>query len=265
MYVRHKASILQRASYILLQQQRDYHKVASYNACVEETRRNPMDNTVSIWDEAKHFLQTENDSPDEINAPQGVTSSVTTNQVSIHSGDVRPEFHDVTSSMKSLSAVHQFCVSNRLEQPKPAASTTSPKVQPFVGPASDAPNTHVPKYLIDTSGVQCVTSTQYDTTAVELRPLSEQMNRAANSEKVNASTYTTIDNWYNQMTGDISFQKRSDKKRKWHSIAACKAANLPLEKTRILNRTNHGMNYRGSFRHSQNDLIPFNEANKALT
>ena len=254
LYVRHKASILQRASHILLQQQRDYHKVASYYACIDEARRAPTTNTISIWDEAKLFLQTENDSLEEINPPQVATSFVTTNQESIPTGG-RPDFQDVTNSMKSLNAVHQYCISNRSDQPRFDAppTTTSPKVRPFVGTTNDVPNSHVPKYLIDTSVVQYVSSVQYDTFAAVVRPLSEQINRALHAEKANACTGSTIDNWYNHMTGDVCPQRPTDKKRKRHLIAACKHSYLPSKTTRTVDRLNHGKNRRGSFCHSHND------------
>jgi hypothetical protein len=247
LYVRRKASILQRASYILLQQHRDYHKVACYNACIDEARRTPMNNKISIWDEAKHFLQTENDSPDEIHASQVATSFVTTNEV--------------TSSMKSISAVHQYCISNRLEQSRTPPPTASPNAGQFVGPVNDATNMHVPKHLIDTSVVQCVTSTQYDTAAAVARPLSERRNREIASESANAIVSSIIDNWYNQTSGDVSFQRPSDKKRKRRSIATCKTAYSPSKTTHIPDQMNHGIEYQGSFCHSNNALIQFSEAN----
>lgn len=194
LYVRQKASILHRASHILLQQQRDYHKVASYQAYVkeeEERRRNSTNQKLSIWDEAKYFLQCENESPDEIEmmAVDSETIPSTTSPLS--------DFHTVTASMKSLSAVKQYCQDNRSIPPQPVVSSRSrPSI---VERGNVAMPTHTPRNLIDTSTVQHLTSVQYfDTEASVIvpRPLIA----------INTIDRSTVDHWYSQTSDNFPFK-----------------------------------------------------------
>ena len=130
MFIHHKTSILRRASHMSIQQQQEYHMVASYHAQMEEVRRNPMNDKISIWDEAKYFLQSENESPDDIG--MGATGNHN------HAPAPQSEFHNVTASMKSLSAVQQYCDANRSDQQKAVAAVSSGARSFVVGPDGDA-------------------------------------------------------------------------------------------------------------------------------
>ncbi len=203
LYVRHKASILQRASHILLQSQRDYPSLASFHACLQETKQlldhpSLVMNQMTIWDEARYFLESENDAPEEITCKSPETPPP-------------PEdgpFPDLTvsDSMKSLSAVQQYYVAHRSHPP-----TDSPSVVPAVRPlgpaeaASADTNQPIrvapPKYRIDTSSVQCVTSSQFDTA----RPLNEPITTTRMAMNTENDGHRTVDHWYNSQTGaDVS-------------------------------------------------------------
>ena len=248
LYVRHKASILQRASHILLQGQRDYHKVASYNACIEEeTRMIPMNShKISIWDEAKYFLQSENDAPDDMGIVI-TTTNQENNTIGLSAGT--SDFHNVTSSMKSLSAVQQYCVANRNDAPPKlaVAVVASRAARPFIGPVGDTIH-HIrsmaPRYGIDTSTVQCVTSNQYDTAAaaadvIETRALHEPIHRITPSSVHTNGDSTAVDHWYNQTCEDFSVPRTNEKKRKRRSMEFCPTTSSPSKTVRIVGRRHH--------------------------
>jgi hypothetical protein len=251
MFVRHKASILQRASHILLQQQRDYHKVASYHACIEETRRNPVNAKISIWDEARYFLQSENDSPDEI----GMGAA---NHETIPSA-TQSEFHSVTASMKSLSAVQQYCVANRSDQTQSVAAVSSAAKPLIAEPDSNDVQLRISRNTIDTSNVQCVTSAQYDTAAAVPRPLNEQFHQITNTS-VNANTGSNIvDHWYSPTSENFSYPVARGKKRKCHPMEPFQNIPAPSRTTRIADRMNHERDHSHNHRGPNNDSIPLRE------
>ena len=211
-YVRHKACILQRASHILLQPQRDYPALASFHACLQETKQRSdhhpslVMNQMTIWDEARYFLQNENDAPEDITCQSPVTPP---------ENEPFPDW-TVTSSMKSLSAVQQYFVAHRYNPP--LDSSVVPAVLPL-GPG--AADTHQPirlvppKYRIDTSTVQCVTSTQFDTARPRKIPSAATSSTTAATARISTKTENddrrTVDDWYNSQAGagiSDQFQKK---------------------------------------------------------
>ena len=147
---------------------------------------------MTIWDEARYFLQHENDATEDITCPSPVTP---------------PEdgpFPDwtVTSSMKSLSAVQQYFVAHRYNPP--LDSSVVPAVLPL-GPGTVDTHQRIrlvpPKYRIDTSTVQCVTSTQFDTARPRKVPTATTATTARMSMKTENDDRRTVDDWYNSQAG----------------------------------------------------------------